>query len=72
MAIDNRACLKADLDAEHTAQHLTGSNTGGGHGFLSTKYCSIIPFSYTQILIKNKESVCREGKAVVLVAKPVV
>ena len=34
IAIDNRACFMADLDAERTAQYLAGSNVGGGYGYL--------------------------------------
>lgn len=67
MAIDNRVRLTVDLGTEHMAQHLAGSNTGGGYGHLNDRYTvvSIHP-PYTQILLKNREFVCREGKAVVL------
>lgn len=65
MAIDNRACLKADLDAELTAQRSSGSNAGGGYGYLATDIRSGHPHSPTHISF-TIGFVCREGKAVVL------
>lgn len=51
MAIDNRVRFTADLGTEHAAQHLAGSNTGGGYGHLNDRYTVVsIHLLYTQTL----------------------
>ena len=69
MAIDNRARLKADLGAELTAQHLAGSNTGGGYGYLngSGDVNNFYPSFTLSSAFVGMSGSCREGEAVVLI-----